>query len=137
MNREDIREKTMQLIFQMDAAGEFDYARLNPVEEMIPALGKNQAIAVLDAVRDHISEIDEMISANLENWTLDRVSKADLAILRNATAEIMYVESLPAAVSINEAVRLSRKYGDDKSYAFVNSVLSKINRSIDSKKQGE
>ena len=137
MNREDIREKTMQLIFQTDAAGEFDYARLNPVEEMIPALGKNQAIAVLDAVRDHISEIDEMISANLENWTLDRVSKADLAILRNATAEIMYVESLPAAVSINEAVRLSRKYGDDKSYAFVNSVLSKINRSIDSKKQGE
>lgn len=126
MNREIIREKTMQMIFQMEANGEFDYSRLNPVEEDIKALEKKQAVSILEAVRDNISEIDAMISKNLDNWSFDRVAKADLAILRTAVAEMMYIDSIPHKVSINEAVKLSKKFGDEKSYAFVNSVLSKV-----------
>lgn len=133
MNREVIREKTMQLIFQMDINGEFDYTRLTPVEENLNIMNKPQAVATLDAVRDHIGEIDEMISSNLDKWTLERVAKADLAILRTATAEMMYVESIPRKVSINEAVKLSRKFGDSKSYAFVNSVLSKVDKCLEDK----
>lgn len=130
MNREVIREKTMQLIFQMDATGDFDYEHLSPVEESENVFGKKQATAVLEAIRDHIADIDEVIGANLEKWTFDRVSKTDLAILRTAVAEMMYVESIPTGVSINEAVNLSKKYGDYKAYAFVNSVLSKVNQHL-------
>ena len=133
MKRETIREKTMQLIFQMEINGEFDYEKLNPVEENLAAMGKSQAVAILTAVRDHIGEIDDVIKSNLDKWSFDRVSKADLAILRTAVAEMMYVDSIPAGVSINEAVNLSRKFGDEKSYAFVNSVLSKINRFLEEK----
>lgn len=128
MNREEIREKTMQLIYQMDINGDFDYEHLNPVEENVKVLSKDKALAVLEAVRDHIAEIDETISRNLEHWTLDRVSRTDLAILRNAVAEILYIDGLQTGISINEAVRIAKKYGDEKSYAFVNSVLSKISK---------
>ena len=131
MNREEIREKTMQILFQMDAQNEFDYEKIMPIEEDVKAVGKKQAVATLEAIRDHITEIDELISANLDNWSFDRIAKADLAILRNAVAEIKYIDSIPNSVAINEAVNLAKKYSDDKSYAFVNSVLSKINKSLD------
>ncbi len=133
MDRERIRENTMQMIFQMDANGEFDYSKLNPVEENVRSMSKVQAVATLEAVRDHIAEIDGMIRTHLDKWSFERVAKADLAILRTAVAEMMFVDSIPRKVSINEAVKLSKKYGDDKSYAFVNSVLSKIEKELEDK----
>ncbi len=128
MDREEIREKTMQLIYQMDVTGEFDYSKLNPVDEDADVLEQEQAIAVLDAVRDHITEIDNVIRTNLDRWSFERVARTDLAILRTAAAEMMYVDSIPRSVSINEAVNLSKIFSDEKSYAFVNSVLSKIDK---------
>lgn len=130
MKREDIREKTMQLVYQMDITGDFEVADLSIVEENVKAAGKKQAAETLAAVQDHHEDIDRIISDNLDNWTLERIAKTDLAILRTAVAEMFYVESVPVSVSINEAVSLARKYGDDRSYAFVNSVLGKISRSI-------
>lgn len=130
MTREEIREKTMQLIFQMDVAGEFDYEKLTPIEEDVKAVGKKQALATLEIIRDHIADIDELINTNLDNWSIDRVAKTDLAILRNAIAEMNYNDAIPNGVAINEAVNLAKKYGDDKSFAFVNSVLSKIEKSL-------
>lgn len=126
MNREKIREKTMQLIYQMEAEGIFDAGELNPIEEDKNIIGKKQADDTLAAVRDHIDEIDELIKANLSNWSFERIAKTDLAIIRTAVAEIKYLDYIPQAVSVNEAVKLSKKYSDDNSYKFVNSVLGKI-----------
>ena len=138
MNREAIREKTMQLIYQMDITGEFDYEKLSPVDETARILDKDQALAVLSAVRDHIDEIDAVIKDNLDKWSFDRIARTDLAILRTAIAEMMYVDSVPHSVSINEAVRISKKFGEEKSYAFVNSVLSKADKYLKtSEKDGE
>ena len=133
MKREEIREKTMQLIYQMDITGEFDYSRLTPVDETLKILTKKQAVDTLEAVRDHISEIDDIIRKNLDKWSFDRVARTDLAILRTAVAEMLYVDSVPDRVSINEAVEMSKKFSDEKSYAFVNSVLSKISRYLSEK----
>ena len=128
MKREDIREKTMQLVYQMDITGDFRVDDLSVVEESAKAATKTQAVATLTAVQDHHEEIDQIISENLDRWSLDRIGKTDLAILRTAVAEMLYVDSIPVNVSINEAVELAKKYGDEKSYAFVNSVLGKISR---------
>lgn len=130
MTREEIRENTMQIIFQMDVAGEFDYEKLLPIEENRKTISKKQAINTLEAIKNNIDNIDKTIEKNIDNWTLDRIGKTDLAILRNAVAEMLYLDEMPVAVSINEAVNLAKKYGDDKSYAFVNSVLSKISKSL-------
>ncbi|HHW95231.1 MAG TPA: transcription antitermination factor NusB [Mogibacterium sp.] len=130
MSREDIRENSMQIIFQMDITNEFDYTKLIPIEENLKTLERKQSLALLSAIRDHKSDIDRVISSNLDKWSIDRIAKTDLAILRTAVAEMMYIDDIPNSVSINEAVNLAKKYGDSKSYAFVNSVLSKIERSI-------
>ena len=128
MKREDIREKTMQLVYQMDITGDFRVADLSIVEESVKAASKQQAADTLTAVQDHHEEIDRLIAENLEKWSFDRIAKTDLAILRTAVAEMLYVDSIPVGVSINEAVELAKKYGDEKSYAFINSVLGKISR---------
>ena len=130
MKREDIREKTMQLVYQMDMTDDFKVADLSIVDESVKAASKKQAVETLAAVQDHHEEIDAKISENLDKWSIDRIAKTDLAILRTAVAEMLYVDSIPVSVSINEAVNLAKKYGDDRSYAFINSVLGKISRSI-------
>lgn len=130
MDRRIIRENIMQFVYQMDVNDNFDYEQLTCVEEAEKALKQNQATETLNAIRDHISEIDKLISKNIDNWDINRLPKADLAILRTALAEILYVNSIPANVSINEAVELGKIYGDERSYAFINSVLGKINREL-------
>ena len=132
MKREDIREKTMQLVYQMDITGDFDVADLSVIEESSKVMGKRQAEETLRAVSEHHDEIDAVISDNLDRWSIDRTGRTDLAILRTAVAEMMYIDSIPLGVSINEAVDLAKKYGDERSYAFINSVLSKIAKKLES-----
>ena len=137
MKRETVREKTMQLVYQMDITGDFEVADLSIVEENVKAAGNKQAAQTLAAVQDHHEDIDRLITENLDNWTLERIARTDLAILRTAVAEMLYVESIPVSVSINEAVDLAKKYGDERSYAFVNSVLGKISRSLSAEDNGQ
>lgn len=73
---------------------------------------------------DNIEVIDQKISDNLKSWSMDRLSKINLSILRLAVCEILYLEDIPYQVSINEAVELAKKYGDDDSPAFINGVLA-------------
>lgn len=120
----------MQLVYQMDITDDFTVADLSIVDENVKAAGMKQVTETLSAVQDHHEEIDNVIRENLDKWTIDRIAKTDLAILRTAVAEMLYVDSIPVSVSINEAVNLAKKYGDDRSYAFINSVLGKISRSI-------
>lgn len=137
MKRETVREKTMQLVYQMDITGDFEVADLSIVEENVKAASNKQAAQTLAAVQDHHEDIDRLITENLDNWTLERIARTDLAILRTAVAEMLYVESIPVGVSINEAVDLAKKYGDERSYAFVNSVLGKISRSLSAEEKGQ
>ena len=123
----------MQLVYQMDITDDFKVDDLSVVEESAGVVGRKQAAETLRAVSEHHEDIDEMISSSLERWTIDRIGKTDLAILRTAAAEMMYIDSIPVGVSINEAVGLAKKYGDERSYAFINSVLSKIAKKLESK----
>ena len=120
----------MQLVYQMDVSDNFDYEKHSCVEEAEKALRQKQAIETLEAIRDHIADIDRLIADNIK-----RLPKADLAILRTALAEMIYINTIPANVSINEAVELGKTYGDDRSYAFINSVLGKINRQLHEQRQ--
>ena len=77
-------------------------------------------------IKEHEEEIDKMILSKLKNWTIERIFKIDLAILRLAVYEIMYFDDMPPKVAVNEAVELAKKYGNDASSNFVNGVLREI-----------
>lgn len=131
MDRRIIRENIMQLVFQMENSGNFNFEDHAIIEESTKALKQKQAHEILKAMREHIYDIDELIAQNIDKWDINRLPKTDLAILRTAITEICYIDSIPANVSINEAVELAKKYGDERSYAFINSVLGKINRKLE------
>lgn len=86
---------------------------------------------VVNGVVENIGEIDEAIKRNLHRWTIDRVNRADLAVIRVAAFEMMkFSDVVPLKIAINEAVELA-KTNDDKSGAFVNGVLSGIAKGLE------
>ena len=70
--------------------------------------------------------LDEAVEKNSTGWKKERISPVSMAILRLACYEIMFMEDIPARVSINEAIELAKKYDDEKSYSFVNGVLNAV-----------
>jgi N utilization substance protein B len=69
--------------------------------------------------------IDMLIEDASDRWSIDRIAKIELALIRVAVYDMKYDE-VPVQVAINEAVELSKKYGDDQSSKFVNGVLGQI-----------
>ena len=88
--------------------------------------GSEYVTRTLDDIFEKKNEIDEIITNNLKDWKLERLSKMDRQILRISTYEILFTD-IPYKVSINEAVELSKKYSEkDDSYKFINGVLKGI-----------
>lgn len=79
-----------------------------------------------DSIVDKLEDIDIAINERTKGWTVDRMGKVDLTIIRLGVYEIVYDESIPAGVAINEAVELAKRFGQDESYSFVNGILAKF-----------
>lgn len=130
MSRRETRETAMKLLFQMsinkeDSSEVIDNFKENSEEE-VQNVDFSYVSEVIRGVQDNLAFIDEVIEKNLRNWKIDRIPKIDLAILRLAVFEIKYKEEVPQNVAINEAIELSKKYCDDKSFPFINGVLDSI-----------
>ena len=78
---------------------------------------------------EHLSEIDALIGASAVGWTLSRISRVSLSILRLACYEMLFRPEIPPLVSLDEAVELAKTYDDDNAYAFVNGVLNRAMQS--------
>jgi N utilization substance protein B len=81
---------------------------------------------LLEGVEGHQDEIDAMIEQLSQHWTLSRMPLVDRNILRVAVFELMYEDSIPASVTINEAVEMAKVYGGEDSSKFVNGILGKL-----------
>ena len=128
MARPIAREAAMQLVFEQLFGGEGAAETLVDLIDYVPGENDRRYIDdVVTGVREHAAQIDEQIAACLRGWTLHSLSRMDLASLRLAVYEMEYA-SVPVAVSINEAVELTRKYSSEESCPFVNGVLGTISR---------
>ncbi|HKK94741.1 MAG TPA: transcription antitermination factor NusB [Anaerovoracaceae bacterium] len=129
MRRDDVRdarELAMKIVFQMDVNNDFDYSNVT-FNEITERYKKNhRAIDILDNIKTNIDAIDELIASNSNTRKVGRIPKTDLAILRVAICEIMYIEDVPDAVAINEAVDMVKKYGSDNAKSYVNALLGNI-----------
>ncbi len=146
MTRRTAREILVKIFFQADVNGDSDCSeytsrieRADDLREYLDTCGSEDAqdVSVMGDQMDfikavtfawdmHRKEVDEAIEKYSINWKLDRMARADLAILREAASEIMYIDDVPAAVTINEAVELAKVYGTEKSTKFINALLGKI-----------
>lgn len=130
MNRKAAREWLIHTFYQMDLRNEmteaFFHECLQGIEKPVSDPNREYMELVFQRFIQNREAIDTSLSSHLIDWTLDRISKVDLAILRVAVTEVLYFEDIPNSVAVKEAVDLSKKYGDEESAGFVNGVLGKI-----------
>lgn len=136
MTRRQLRENTFCLLFDREfhPGKEFE-EQINLYLENFSDLGissdlkeeeKEEIRQRAKMVASAAEELDRMIVGQLSGWTLDRMDRVDHILLRLACYEMKMDESVPVSVAINEAVELAKKYGQEKSGAFVNGVLAKL-----------
>ena len=130
MNRTLMRENAFKLIYSLEIQKVEDiqdqielYFESNNIKDQE---AKNYIEDAITGIEKHQEEILKDIEMNLkDDWKLSRISKMDLAILKLAIYEIKFSD-VPYKVSINEAVELAKKYGEDNSKTFVNGILASI-----------
>jgi N utilization substance protein B len=84
---------------------------------------------LVQGVRAHIEELDGLLGRFAEHWSLERMAVVDRNVLRCALYELLYLDDIPAKVTINEAIEIAKRYGSQESGAFVNGILDRIVKS--------
>jgi len=79
---------------------------------------------------ENIKAIDEMIKKHLQNWDFSRLNRVDLAIIRMSVYTLMYQGEIAPSIVIDEAIGISREFGTDDSFRFVNGVLDSIKTTL-------
>lgn len=129
MQRSAMRELAFKLIYGFEIQKEVE-------EDSLELFFENNDVdeeEVQDYLREikegidlHKDEINDLISHNLkQNWSLNRISKINLSLIKIAIFEMLYLD-LPYKIAINEVVELSKKYADDQSPTFINGILASV-----------
>lgn len=103
---EDIQSLLEDFLAENEAGDQADYIR-----------------NVVEGVVAHVEEIDALITQYAKGWTIERISGVCLAVLRLSVYEMKFMDDIPAGVSVNEAVALTKKFDGEESLAFVNGIL--------------
>lgn len=132
LSRHQVREEAFQVLFALQTDSDADLAT---IYQSIPYHDQHQIPeylkALVEGVNEHQGELDQEISSLLaDEWTIDRLAKPDLVILRLGLFEMQYVDDVPAAVAINEALELAKTFSNDKSRKFINGALGKFERQL-------
>ena len=131
MTRRELREHVFRMLFRKEfflSDEEFDGQTAMYLEELDPLEPNDERYMKekVKAIYECVPQLDERLNEVAKGWKTGRMSKVDLTVLRLALYEMLYEESVPEKVAINEAVEIARKYGGDDSPSFVNGILAKL-----------
>ena len=138
MGRREQREQIFKLLFRVEfnELGEMPQQRDLFLDEIKLPVGEDGLAArekdlsyiaeKYGRIQEKLSEIDRLINEKTEGWSLGRMGKVEVTLLRLGAYEILFDQDVPDSVAINEAVELAKRYGQDNSGSFVNAVLAKF-----------
>lgn len=128
MNKSNLRKEIFKLVYSLevqkeDESSQIDlYLENSELSDKEKGKIKEEVCKIIDLKED----IENQISKNLKSgWSIERISKVNISILRIAIYEMIY-RKLPYKVVINEAVELAKKYGEEASASFINGVLASV-----------
>jgi len=130
--RKKSRGFALQILYQFDITKQ-DLSRiLTQYQEHFPLKGDKDDFLerLVFGVEKHSQEIDSLIKQYSINWRLDRMSVIDRNILRIALFELLYCEDIPPKVTLNEAIDLGKRYGNEDSGSFINGILDRIQNEV-------
>ena len=133
MSRHKLREQVFKLLFRIEFN---DSVEMEEQKELFFTTSDVETTEEesryieekYQAVVDKLDKIDELISSNAKGWSIDRMSKVDLTILRLGVYEMIFDYTIPEVVALNEAIELAKEFGQDQSYSFINGVLAKLHK---------
>ncbi len=137
MSRHIARELAFKILFQTDIGR-------NPWQEVLsrtleenelPEKSRAFLEQLVKGTVQELKSVDAEIMKYAQDWKLDRMANTDRNILRMAIFEIKFFKEIPPGVSVNEAVELAKRYGDDESGKFVNGILGNVVRNIGPQKE--
>ncbi|MBQ7636320.1 MAG: transcription antitermination factor NusB [Lachnospiraceae bacterium] len=130
MTKHDERVKLFQLIFNCSFYENSEIPEQMDLFRRLQMASEQESFKTVEEkakkVLDKLGDIDMILTKASTGWPLSRLGKAELAIMRLAAYEILFDESVPAGVAINEAVEISKVFGNDSAPSFVNAVLAKL-----------
>lgn len=154
--RREARECCMQMLFEMEINHDYSFEKKEQFLSQLELLrdykkeeedpNSSQGLLlkskqtdyinrIFEIVTSHLDNIDKVLADSSANWKIERIARVDLAVLRLATAELLYYDEIPDSVSINEAVELAKKFGSEDSGKFVNGVLGRVARGKDAEEK--
>lgn len=132
MSRIETREHAMELLFQTGFRNDPVSDQIDKFREIYPDIIEDEKyfLDIVYGVINSREELDEKFVPFLKRWKLERLPQTDRIILEIAVYEILTVDDIPTSVSINEAVKLAKKYGTSSSSSYINGVLSNFEKSL-------
>lgn len=127
--RSKARKRALDLLFAADLRGESGVDVLDRAIAEDAAPSNPYTETLVRGVEEHRARIDEVLTQYAQGWSLDRMPAVDRNVLRIGVFELLYVEDVPDAVAVTEAMALVRELSTDDSPPFVNGVLGAIQRS--------
>jgi len=129
--RRKSRELALQVLFQADycPGQEGQTVRVSILNKAVSQV-RSFAELLVKGVSLHRDEIDQVIGRYTEHWSPERMALIDRCVLRFSTFELLYLEEIPPKVTINEAIEIAKKYGNEDSGAFVNGILDHIHQDM-------
>ena len=132
MRRHELRENLFQLLFraefnepkEMDE--QIDYFFEDEEKIQIDEDSKKEIIEKFQKILAKLPELDHQLNEKTERWNTKRFGKVELTVMRLALYEMLFDDTIPDGVAIDEAVTIAKKYGQESSGAFVNGVLVKF-----------
>ena len=129
MQRSAMRELAFKLVYEIEMQKELDNEQFKIFLENNEITNEkviNYLENIINGLEENREEINNLISNNLrDNWSLNRISKINLSLIKIAIYEMVYSE-IPYKVAINEVVELAKKYADDSAPVFINGILASI-----------
>ena len=132
MSRIETREHALEMLFQIGFRNDPVSDQINLFRETNPDIVEDEPyfLDIVYGVINSREELDEKFVPFLKRWKLERLPMTDRIILEIAVYEILTVEDIPTSVSINEAVKLAKKFGTESSSSYINGVLSNFVKSL-------
>jgi N utilization substance protein B len=126
--RREGRELALQILYANDAGKQDLRETLRGFRDGMETSLKVREFAegLAQGVQEHRTEIDAAIKARSKNWSIRRMPKVDLNIMRMAAYELMFCPEIPRKVTINEAIEIAKIFGDKDSASFVNGILDDL-----------
>ena len=132
MSRSTAREHLFQLTFEQLFSEDKNDVTLEAylMDASLTDSDKPYVRKAYDGIYTHLDELKGIVAKYSNGFNIDRIYKLDLAAMIVSVYEMKYVPEVPAAVSINEAVELVKRYSTEKSKSYVNGVLASVNKAL-------